>query len=54
MRIKLINKETNEEKIIEEVISFDEHSVVQKAGLGKLYTNFDDNYILEEYNEQVD
>ena len=52
MIIKVTNLTTNEYEIITDVLEYTEHSVVIKAGRGRIYRDFDKNYKIEEYNEE--
>lgn len=48
MTVKIYNKFT-EETEIKEVIEFSEHSITEQAGRGVMISNFDDNYVITEY-----
>ena len=52
MTIKVTNLTTNEYEIITDVLEYTEHSVVIKAGRGRIYRDFDENYKIEEFNEE--
>ena len=53
MKIKLYNKVT-EETEIREIISYTDNSVTEQAGRGIMITTFDDDWVISEYNEEVD
>lgn len=49
MTIKITNLTTNEYEIITDVLEYTEHNVVIKAGRGRIYRDFDENYKIEEW-----
>ena len=53
MKIKILNKLTNEFEIVE-VLDFNgKDTITQQAGRGIMVTTYDDNYELTEYNEET-
>jgi hypothetical protein len=53
MTIKLYNVVT-QETIIKEVLEYTDHSITEQAGRGIMYTSFDDDWVITEYNEETD
>jgi hypothetical protein len=53
MTIKLYNVVT-QETIIKEVTSYDDHSITEQAGRGIMVTNYNDDWVISEYNEEIE
>ena len=52
MRVKLYNKVTDETQIVD-AISYTDHSITEQAGRGIMVTNYDDDWVITEYNEET-